>query len=98
MNEPEGLISLHEAARRLGINFGTLRKMVKRGELRAFRLSNYIIRIDPLELRRFLHQHQVANERATARSAMKRGAANQPQQVANCREALKRPAALRKSK
>lgn len=62
MDAPEGLISLPEAARRLGINRGTLKNMIKRGELRAFRLSNYTIRIDPLELRRFLHEHQVATD------------------------------------
>lgn len=62
MNEPEGLISLQEAARRLGINCGTLRKAVKRGELRAFRVRT-VIRIDPLDLRRYLRAHLVAGER-----------------------------------
>jgi excisionase family DNA binding protein len=61
MDEPEGLISLQEAARRLGINSGTLRKMVKRGELRAFRVRRNIIRVDPLDLRRHLRAHLVAN-------------------------------------
>src|SRR5262249_43379314 len=59
MNEPEGLISLQEAARRLGVNSGTLRKMVKRGEVRAFRVRGYIIRLDPLDLRRFLRDNQI---------------------------------------
>jgi excisionase family DNA binding protein len=68
MHEPEGLISLQEAARRLGINSGTLRKMVKRGELRAFRVRDYIIRIDPLELRRFLHAKEIADERQSDRA------------------------------
>ena len=59
MNEPEGLISLQEAARRLGINCGTLRKAVKRGDLRAFRVIG-MIRIDPLDLRRYLRTHPAA--------------------------------------
>jgi excisionase family DNA binding protein len=63
MNEPEGLISLQEGARRLGINDGTLRKIIKRGELRAFRVRSNIIRIDPIELRRFLNSHDIANEK-----------------------------------
>jgi len=71
MNEPEGLISLQDAARRLGINSGTLRKMVKRGELRAFRVRDYIIRIDPLELKRFLHSHEVGKETLSDRARNK---------------------------
>jgi excisionase family DNA binding protein len=61
VNQPEGLISLQEAARRLGVNCGTLRKAVKKGELRAFRVRT-IIRIDPLDLRRYLRAHLVAGE------------------------------------
>jgi len=71
MNEPEGLISLQDAARRLGINSGTLRKMVKRGELRAFRVRDYIIPIDPLELKRFLHSHEVGKEALSDRARNK---------------------------
>lgn len=62
MNEPEGLISLQEAARRLGVNCGTLRKAVKRGALRGFRVVG-MIRIDPLDLRRYLRAHLVASEK-----------------------------------
>jgi excisionase family DNA binding protein len=61
MNEPEGLISLREAARRLGVGSFTIRKLVKKGELRGFRVRS-IIRVDPLDLRRYLRLHQIAEE------------------------------------
>jgi excisionase family DNA binding protein len=56
MNEPEGLISLREAARRLGVGSHTIRKLVKSGELRGFRVAT-VIRVDPLDLRRYLRAH-----------------------------------------
>ena len=43
MNEPEGLISLREAARRLGVGNYTLRRLVKSGELRGFRVRTVLM-------------------------------------------------------
>jgi len=60
MNEPEGLISLREVARRLGVGSHTIRKLVKSGELRGYRVRA-LIRVDPLDLRRYLRAHPVAS-------------------------------------
>lgn len=59
MNEPEGLISLREAARRLGVGNYTIRRLVKSGELRGFRVAT-VIRVDPLDLRRYLRRREIA--------------------------------------
>jgi excisionase family DNA binding protein len=59
MDAPEGLISLREAARRLGVGCHTIRKLVTTGELRGFRVRT-VIRVDPLDLRRYLRSHLVA--------------------------------------
>lgn len=61
MNEPEGLISLREAARRLGVGNYTLRRLVKSGELRGFRVRT-VLRVDPLDLRRYLNAHPAAQK------------------------------------
>ena len=62
MQESEGLISLREAARRLGVGCYTIRRLVKTGELRGFRVRT-VIRVDPLDLRRYLQRREVALER-----------------------------------
>jgi excisionase family DNA binding protein len=59
MDKPEGLISLREAARRLGVGGYTIRRLVKGGELRCFRVRT-VLRIDPLDLRRYLRAHPAA--------------------------------------
>jgi excisionase family DNA binding protein len=56
MDEAEGLISIREAARRLGVGSYTIRRMIKRRELRAFKIGP-LIRISPIDLRRYLNSH-----------------------------------------
>ncbi|HEY9158317.1 helix-turn-helix domain-containing protein [Candidatus Binatus sp.] len=56
MSEPEGLISQREAARRLGVGRWTIRKLIRAGELRAFRVRT-AIRISPFDLRQYLNRH-----------------------------------------
>jgi len=58
MVEYEGLISQREAARRLGVGRWTIRKLIRAGELRAFRVRT-AIRISPLDLRNYLRRHCV---------------------------------------
>lgn len=59
MSEPEGLIGLAEAARRIGTGKHTVRKLIRAGELRAFKVRS-VIRIAPLDLRRYLQRHEIA--------------------------------------
>jgi excisionase family DNA binding protein len=59
MNEHEGLIDLAEAARRLGTGKHTVRKLIRAGELRAFRVRS-VIRISPMDLRRYLQRQEIA--------------------------------------
>lgn len=58
MNDGEGLIDLAEAARRLGTGKHTVRKLIRSGELRAFRVRS-VIRISPLDLRRYLQRQAI---------------------------------------
>ncbi|MBE3602483.1 helix-turn-helix domain-containing protein [bacterium] len=59
MHDGEGLIDLADAARRLGTGKHTVRKLIRSGELRAFKVRS-VIRIAPLDLRRYLQRHEIA--------------------------------------
>jgi excisionase family DNA binding protein len=59
--QDEGLISDREAAKRLGCGRYSIKKLIRRGELRAFRV-NGMLRISPLDLRRYLQQHVATSE------------------------------------
>lgn len=59
MNETEGLISIREAAKRLSVGNYTIKKLIRLGALRAFRVG-YYVRIAPLDLRRYLQRHEIA--------------------------------------
>jgi len=59
MSESEGLISQREAARRLGVGRWTIRKLIRAGELRAFRVRT-AIRISTFDLRSYLKRHEIA--------------------------------------
>jgi excisionase family DNA binding protein len=57
----EGLLSDREAAQRLGCGRYSIKKLIRSGELRAFRV-NGMLRISPLDLRRYLQQHVATAE------------------------------------
>lgn len=59
--QDEGLISDREAAQRLGCGRYSIKKLIRSGELRAFRV-NGMLRISPLDLRRYLQQHVATSE------------------------------------
>ncbi|SRR6266851_3138351 len=65
MEIPEGLISLREAARRLGVGPKSVRNLIETGELRAFRVRA-VIRISPLDLRRYLKSHPASDSGSRA--------------------------------
>jgi excisionase family DNA binding protein len=77
MNEHEGLIDLAEAARRLGTGKHTVRKLIRDGELRAFRVRT-VIRISPLDLRNYLMRHAMAVNAAPVPGAGSNGDAGNP--------------------
>ena len=54
----EALLSIHEAAARVGFKHLALRLAIKRGELPAAKLCGRI-RIDPADLRRWIEAHRV---------------------------------------
>jgi len=72
MVEYEGLISQREAARRLGVGRWTIRKLIRDGELRAFRVRT-AIRILPLDLRNYLRRHYVQGNAAPVPRAPSHG-------------------------
>jgi excisionase family DNA binding protein len=57
----QGLLSDREAAQRLGCGRYSIKKLIRSGELRAFRV-NGMLRISPLDLRRYLQQHVATSE------------------------------------
>jgi len=60
----EGLLSVHEAAERVGLKHLALRRAIDRGELTASKLCGRV-RIDPSELRRWIESNRVAPTDAT---------------------------------
>jgi excisionase family DNA binding protein len=56
MNEVEGLISVRQAAERLGVGKYTIKRLIRAGELRAYRIRS-AVRISPFDLRRYLERH-----------------------------------------
>jgi excisionase family DNA binding protein len=50
------LISIEEAADRLGIHTATVRRMIKRGELKAYRLGHRIIRVEEADITHYLQK------------------------------------------
>jgi excisionase family DNA binding protein len=59
MNEHEGLLSIREAAKRLNVGNYTIKKLIRQRALRAFKVG-YYVRIAPLDLRRYLQRHEIA--------------------------------------
>lgn len=51
-NRPNPSLTITEAALYRGISVSTIRRMISRGELRAYRIGPRIIRIDPADLDR----------------------------------------------
>jgi excisionase family DNA binding protein len=72
MTEAEGLLSQREAARRLGVGRWTIRKLIRTGELRAFRVRT-AIRISPLDLRNYLRRHAIQGNAAPVPGARSNG-------------------------
>jgi excisionase family DNA binding protein len=54
----DGLLTLAEAAQRLGLREGALRRAIKRGELPAMKVCSRI-RIDPNELLRWIEDQRI---------------------------------------
>ncbi|MEO4038419.1 helix-turn-helix domain-containing protein [Micrococcaceae bacterium Sec6.3] len=48
---PLDYMTQQDAAEALGISLSTIRRMIARGELRAYRFGPRVIRIDPADLR-----------------------------------------------
>lgn len=48
--KPNPSLTIAEAAEHRGISVSTIRRMIARGELRAYRIGPRIIRIDPSDL------------------------------------------------
>ena len=58
----EGLLTIREAARRIGTGRYTVLRLIRAGELRAFRVRS-VIRISPFDLRGYLLRHQITPHR-----------------------------------
>ena len=56
------LISRQEAAERLAISLRTVDGLIRRGQLRAYRIGPKLVRIDEKDLQIFLASRQVAPE------------------------------------
>ena len=56
------LISRQEAAERLAISLRTVDGLIRRGQLRAYRIGPKLVRIDEKDLQAFLASRQVAPE------------------------------------
>jgi len=54
----EGLLTIREAARQLSTGRYTVLRLIRAGELRAFRVRS-VIRISPFDLRRYLMRHEI---------------------------------------
>jgi hypothetical protein len=67
----DALIDQREAARRMGCGLYSIHWLIRRGELRAFRI-NGMLRISPLDLRRYLQQHVAGSEPGVFRGRPKR--------------------------
>jgi excisionase family DNA binding protein len=57
METTDSLLSIAEAAKRLGVGKYTVRRLIRGGELRAFRIRT-VLRISPLDLRRYLTRRE----------------------------------------
>ena len=60
------LISRQEAAERLSVSIKTLDALIRRGQLRAYRIGPKLVRIDEGDLQLFLAGRLVAPEPKTA--------------------------------
>lgn len=56
------LIKRQEAADKLGVSLRTVDGLIRRGQLRAYRIGPKIVRIDETDLQIFLASRQVAPE------------------------------------
>jgi excisionase family DNA binding protein len=57
METTDDLLSIAEAAKRLGVGKYTIRRLIRSGELRAFRIRT-VLRISPFDLRRYLARQE----------------------------------------
>lgn len=48
--KPEPSLSIPDAAEKIGASVSTVRRLISRGELRAYRIGARLIRIDPADL------------------------------------------------
>lgn len=48
--KPQPSLSISEAAEQRGLSDSTIRRLISRGELRAYRIGPRLIRIDPADL------------------------------------------------
>lgn len=62
---PPALMTLHQAAERLGVHYMTVYRWVRQGDLPAFRLGNRL-RVRPADLDAFVEQRQVLGGEETA--------------------------------
>jgi excisionase family DNA binding protein len=56
--EPQGLISIQAAAKRLGISRRTLYSRIALGHIRTVRLGGRVVRIDPADLARYVEERK----------------------------------------
>ena len=49
-HQPDPRLSIPEAAESIGASVSTVRRMIARGELRAYRIGSRLIRIDPADI------------------------------------------------
>jgi excisionase family DNA binding protein len=56
--QPTNLLTVADAAERLGLKHGAVRRAIARGDLPAMKLCSRI-RIDPVDLRRWVEAHRI---------------------------------------